>query len=87
MESQKDQQADNYRSLKYLITGIDDMRDVISMIWGLINTKIPRDERVNMARMIIPGSVSLKQNSTSFILDLKVPPALMENKDAKRRKK
>ena len=81
MEESKAKPEERSRDLKYLITGIDDMRDVISMIWGMINSNIERDERVNMARRIIPGSIPLKQGSSSFILNLKVPESLMEIKN------
>jgi hypothetical protein len=81
MVAQKTEPEENHRNLKYLITGIDDMRDVISMIWGMINSNIERDERVNMARSIIPGSIPLTQGKSSFILNLQVPESLMENKD------
>ncbi len=82
MRMEKDKDSNSYRSLKYLITGIDDLRDVISTIWGMINSNIERDERVNMARMIVPASQPLKQSSSSFILSLRVPLTIMGNKDA-----
>lgn len=87
MRMEKDKDSNSYRSLKYLITGIDDMRDVISTIWSMINTNIERDERVNIARMIVPASQPLKQSSSSFILSLKVPRSIMGNNDAGKQRK
>jgi hypothetical protein len=78
LEPKKGHQMAADKNMKYLITSLDDLRDVISMVWGLIGTNLPSNERLESAKAIIPTSIPLKQDSGSFIINLKVPGQIWE---------
>lgn len=59
--------------MKYLITSFDDMRDVISMVWGMMGAKIDAEDKIESAQAIVPASIPLRADNSSFIITLKVP--------------
>lgn len=78
MKPNKEQPKAVYKDMKYLITSLDDMRDVISMVWGMMGAKIETADKIESAKAIVPGSIPLKQDVGSFIITLKVPEEIWE---------
>jgi len=75
------------KNLKYLITSLDDLRDVISMVWGMIGANIEAADRIESAKAIASSSIPLKQDSGSFIINLKVPENIWGKCHANKSKK
>jgi hypothetical protein len=87
MKAQKEEAGQTHKDLKYLITSLDDMRDVISMVWGMIGANIDAKDRTESAKAIVPSSIPLRQDSGSFIINLKVPEKIWERCHANKSEK
>ena len=76
-----DKIADKYgepRPVKYLVTSLDDLKDVVDTVNFTVSNNCKKDDLEQITNSIRVNMIPLQSSKSSFIISMNVPALLLE---------